>query len=54
MISGHKKINVFKRYNIVHDEGLRSATLKLEAYLKAQEENATGTIHDFKEKRVSP
>ena len=57
MISGHKTRSVFERYNIVNDEDLRSATLKQEAYLNSQEENSTGTvtgtIHDFKEKRVN-
>ena len=53
MISGHKARSVFERYNIVNDADLKLASQKQEAYLQAQKDTISSTVHDFNEKRTN-
>jgi integrase len=50
-ISGHKTRAVFERYNIVNDADLKLAAQKQEAYLQAQKDTVSSTIHDFSSKQ---
>jgi integrase len=53
-VSGHKTRSVFERYNIVNDADLKLAAQKQEAYLQAQKDTISGTVHDFNEKKAKP
>jgi integrase len=50
-ISGHKTRSVFERYNIVNDADLKLAAQRQEAYLQAQKDTLSSTIHDFGTKK---
>jgi hypothetical protein len=51
MVSGHKTDSVFNRYNIVSEEDLRLAAQKQEAYLQAQKDTISSTIHQLPTKK---
>jgi len=51
MVSGHKTGSVFNRYNIVSEEDLKLAAQKQEAYLQAQKDTVSSTVHDFSTKK---
>jgi integrase len=51
MVSGHKTDSVFNRYNIVSEEDLKLAAQKQEAYLQAQKDTISSTIHQLDTKK---
>lgn len=51
MVSGHKTDSVFNRYNIVSEEDLKLAAKKQEAYLQAQKDTISSTIHQLDTKK---
>ena len=55
MVSGHKTDSVFNRYNIVSAEDLKLAAKRQEAYLQAQKDTISSTIHQIgTKKEVTP
>ncbi len=44
MISGHKTLSVFERYNIVSEEDVRETTEKQEAYLSPKNKAFVGIL----------
>ena len=51
MVSGHKTDSVFNRYNIVSEEDLKLAAKRQEAYLQAQKDTISSTIHQIGTKK---
>ena len=49
-ISGHKTRSVFERYNIVNDADLKLAAQKQAAYLQAQKDTVSSTVHKLDKK----